>query len=70
MTDGQVQTGIGRFENGVGGKRRRDKNGGNGRASLLGGLGDGVEHRHLLAGVFEDLPALAGRDARRDLPYP
>jgi len=43
---------------GGGHEDRRDRG-----ASGLGGLGDGVEDRHLVRAVFEDLAALAGRDA-------
>ena len=38
-----------------------------GRAGLLHGFGDGVEDRHLVAAVLEELSAFAGRDAGDDL---
>jgi hypothetical protein len=65
--DDQVQPGVHAFENGVRGEGRGHKDGGDGGAGLAGGLGDGVEDGDLVAGVFEELAAFAGRDAGDDL---
>ena len=62
--DDQIEAGIDAFQNGVGGKRRRNEDGRSGGAGLLHGLGDGIEDRDF---VFEELAALAGRDAGDDL---
>ena len=64
---GEVEVGVEAFQDGVGREGRGDEDGGDRGAGLLGGFGDGVEDRDLLAGVFEDLAALARGDAGDDL---
>ena len=64
---GEVEVGVEAFEDGVGREGRGDEDRGDRGAGLLGGFGDGVEDRDLLAGVFEDLAALARGDAGDDL---
>ena len=64
--DDQVQPGVGRFQNGVGGEGRRDENGGDRCAGLAGGVADGVKDGNFFAGVLEDLAAFAGGDAGDD----
>ena len=63
----QIQRGIRRFQDRVRGEGRRNKNGGNGRAGLAGGLGHRVEDRDFFAGMFKDLAPLARRDPGHDL---
>ena len=67
MADDQFESGIRAFEDGVGGERRRNENGGGGRAGLLHRFGHGVENGNPFSAVLENLAALAGRDAGDDL---
>ena len=45
--DDERDAGVDRFQDGVGGERRRHVDAGGGGAGLLHGLGDGVEHRQV-----------------------
>ena len=63
----QFQTSIRAFQNRVGGKGCRNKNGGSRRAGLFHRLGDRVENGDSLSAVLKDLAALAGGDAGDDL---
>src|SRR5947199_10121414 len=65
--DDQLQSGIDTFENSVGSKWRRHENGRNSRARRPRGIGDGIENRHTMRTVLEELDAFAGRDARDNL---
>jgi hypothetical protein len=64
--DHQVEPGIGGLEDRIGGVGRRHEDRRDGRAGLAGGLGDGVEDRHLVVAVDESLAAFAGGDAGHD----
>ncbi len=65
--DDQIQAGVGCFENGISGERRRDENGGDRRAGLPRRFRDRVKYRDFFPGVLEGLAALARRDAGDDL---
>jgi len=55
------------FEDRIGGEGRWHEYGASGCAGLFHGIRDGVEDRHLLAAVFKELAAFAGRDAGDDV---
>ena len=63
----EFQPGVRAFENRVGGKGGRNKNGGGRRAGLFHRLGDRVENGDFFSAVLKDLAALAGGDAGDDL---
>src|SRR5690606_25363867 len=65
--DGEIKVGGDRFERRVAGERRRDEDRGDGGAGRGGGFGDGIENRHAMRTVFEELSAFAGRDASDEL---
>ena len=64
--DDEVEARIHAFEDGVGRESRRHKDRGYGGAGGRGGLGDRIEDRNLVGLVFEELAALARRDAGDD----
>ena len=65
--DNEFESGVRAFENRIRSERRRHENRTRGRARLFHSIGDGVENRHFLAAVLEELTALAGRDTGDDL---
>ena len=62
--DDQLEPGVNRLEDGVGGEGWRNKNRGGGRAGFFDGLGHAVEDRHL---IFKYLSGFAGSDSGDDL---
>ena len=65
--DCEIDFGVDAFENGIGGKRRRHKDGGNRGTGCSGGFGYGVEDGNLHVAVFEGLATFAGSDTGDDL---
>ena len=65
--DGEVEAGVNAFEDGVAREWRRYEDNGYRRTRGGGGFVDGVEDRHLVAGVLEELAAFAWRDAGDEL---